>query len=576
MNQALLMLYFQSLRNAFLMRLRRLRQPKYLIAALLGVAWMSSILVPLAFGRGMRAPLGNLVEMKSALSALLLVILFYTGWIQAELRGGLSLDENEANWLFSAPLRRRQLLLYHFLKPQLGLLLISAGLAIPVASLFRQGYLNAWVTVYLVWNFILLHHLAVGLLYHSLKRRPLAQMIWRALTSLLLLLAMGAFALAIWESKTSVISVSETVGAKCLIPVSKAASALTAPLLESTLKGYLQACLPLVLTAVVFLLWTLCCRLPWQELTYDQIKRKSDRLAAIRLGQGWRRQPKTIRQNQPLFELSPTGSATTAFFWSWGIRSGGRSAIAFRALILVSSLTLLGLGFLTIDPALVHQKRLDLIAGGTALYVGIIIPILFIVPSKISQQLYADLTHLDLIFTLPIRAAQFLKGVMLGPILSALCYAWGVLLAVAILLWHRASLPQMTPTVILSGWLGASLLVAVILPTFTALQMLMVLFFPGWQPRAKSGQMDNIGIGLLFLIALLISIFVNFGLASLICWGGYKLLIGAISLPMGILLGCVVCSILIGLEGWIIFRWMCRAFYRYDPSERTSGVRKKR
>ncbi|HEX5419737.1 MAG TPA: putative ABC exporter domain-containing protein [Gammaproteobacteria bacterium] len=126
---ALLYLRATSLKNALRSRLLRLRQPKYMVGAMVGAVYLY-----LVFFRRMRAggassaavSLGmpaDVLPLAVTLAALGLTIGAVLCWIWPRKRASLSFSEAEIGFLFPAPVSRRALIHYRLIGMQPGTLL---------------------------------------------------------------------------------------------------------------------------------------------------------------------------------------------------------------------------------------------------------------------------------------------------------------------------------------------------------------------------------------------------------------------------------------------------------------------
>src|SRR5262245_51641012 len=120
MNRALLYLFGRSFVNSMIVRVKRLRQPKYLVGGLLGGAYFYFYFYRLLY-RGGFAPSPEFEstpfptihidgDVRVNLGALALLGAFIVfGWILPSSRAALNFTEAEVAWLFPAPLSRKQL-----------------------------------------------------------------------------------------------------------------------------------------------------------------------------------------------------------------------------------------------------------------------------------------------------------------------------------------------------------------------------------------------------------------------------------------------------------------------------------
>lgn len=170
MNKALLYLVFRSYRGRLKSRLSRMKNPRYLVGAIFGAAY-----IWIFFGRRLSSGAIQLPEqfvvMIAPVGGSILLALFSIQWLLVLRDGGLNLTENEMDLLFPAPLSKRALLHYHYLKAQFGLLIASMVMVLfmrPVLGM--SGY---WLGVALVWllfNALLFQQTALDFLSLGLVR----------------------------------------------------------------------------------------------------------------------------------------------------------------------------------------------------------------------------------------------------------------------------------------------------------------------------------------------------------------------------------------------------------------------
>lgn len=583
MNSALVFLLTRSFLNGWLVRLRRLREPKYLIALALGVVWFLATFGVLFFGPRTGRPTGidpATASLNLAVAATFLLLAI--GWLKAESRGGLALNETEATWLFSSPLSRNALFTHHFLKPQSLILTpcLMAGLVLGrwMAIPFLIGFCGVW----LLWNFVLLHNFAVAMLFRKLESKPLVFRSLKVIAVVLILCMAGLMGQALYEQNaeesphlgTAFWSCPSAIRAEAML---HPAQFILAPIFSTDAVSFFKAAAPLMGIMAIFWWWIIASNVAWEDITFDQAKRREERLAAVRRGEGWRSKPKVRRAATEIAALQPTGSPTAAYIWIWGIKTGGRKAIINRLLTLIFVLAVLVIALMQIDHNLFAQKHVDIVTAVAVGYIGLIIPVLLAMPTKVTQQLRADLEHLDILLTMPTTPRQMLGGMLLGPLVCIVVYCLILLSALALIFLLRPSYPLVcTPSVVLASWVGACLVISALVPTLCFAHALLAILFPAWQPKLGRAGLDNMGVGLIATIMIFAIVLATIGVAGGICGLGYYLLKNTMSLPSGILLGSIVSTIVIAVEGWIAFLWMCRAFKRYDASEKTTGMRKKR
>ena len=126
-----------SARNRLRARLRRLKEPRYLIGAIAGAAYIyvsffarfraSGASAARRNGRPpLPASMAALLASGPALGGLALMVVTAVSWIMPFNSGLLDFSEAEMQFLFPAPVPRRQLLIHRMLRSQLGMLFGAA------------------------------------------------------------------------------------------------------------------------------------------------------------------------------------------------------------------------------------------------------------------------------------------------------------------------------------------------------------------------------------------------------------------------------------------------------------------
>src|SRR5689334_3849550 len=126
MAAALLYLQFCSLKNRLLVRIKRLRQPKYLVGAMVGALYFYFYFFRYLFalpGRpATRLNLGvaaeNLALFEALGAAVLFLAVLLLGWVLPHERAALAFSEAEVAFLFPAPITRRGLIHFKLLRSQ--------------------------------------------------------------------------------------------------------------------------------------------------------------------------------------------------------------------------------------------------------------------------------------------------------------------------------------------------------------------------------------------------------------------------------------------------------------------------
>jgi len=127
MTGAAAFLISRSLKNRIVRWFKRLRQPRYVAgAALAGFYFWSFLFRHRTVAVGARIPPGSINEVFVIVITLIATLLILGAWALPSESPGFVFSEAEIQFLFQAPITRRQLLAYKVLQSQIGLLFTSA------------------------------------------------------------------------------------------------------------------------------------------------------------------------------------------------------------------------------------------------------------------------------------------------------------------------------------------------------------------------------------------------------------------------------------------------------------------
>ena len=537
MLSALLYLKLTSIRNWFRQRLRRLRRPKYLVGAIVGVAYFWAFFFRPMFAHddpGAPAAVPLPAEARAVLPALAAVILAGVGllicWILPEGRPGLGFSEAEVAFLFPAPVTRRGLIHYRLIGVQLGLLFTA--LFFTFVSRF-WGFLGGNFVIHAAgWWVILatlnLHTTGAGFVIGRLLDRGLSasRRRWWILATAGLVLG---FNLAlVWpslrvpevENLASLSAFAGYLGPMLehgvlpwlLLP----ARLVVAPFLAPDGGAFLRALGPALLVLALHYGWVLWAETPFEEASLAQAEKRGARLAAFRAGGGvaaLRAAPKVRRDP---FRLAAGGRPEVAFWWKNLLSTGSY----FNLRVFAGCAACLVAGGLWLDrqPDLVPVRGMvAMAAGGFGGYV------LLLGPSLARQDLRSDLGRVDLLKSYPLRGWQVVLGEMLTPVSILTGLFWLALLAAALTFAPPAKfdLP-------LGLRLATAASLAALAPALCALQLLVpnaaTLLFPSWAPgpRTRSGGgIDVMGQRLIFVFGQMLVMFLALLPAGLVAFGVY-------------------------------------------------------
>jgi hypothetical protein len=608
----LLAIHGRVLRGRAVRWLRLLRQPRYLLGLLAGLAWLSLWIgrpllrvgrrlgsdtrVEIGAGRLLQSLPPEAIHGLILMASVLVTVLVALWWLAPWGRPALQMTEAELSLLLQAPLSRRQVVQYALLRNQPGILLgtliltVFMGFGGPGRRLVQLACIWLLLTV---WDL----HATARHLWRARTAAAPPSRAWRrrGVLAAILLVYAGAVAVLAWRAHFEALGLAAAGGGKGLdafrdyLTAWSGSSPLSllllparlalAPLAAAGGAGLGLALLGPLLLALIHHEWVVRTPQLFEDQALAHARRKDSRTRAARTGV--RRLPRG-RHRRP-FPLPPVGRAELAVVW--------KNLMQERRLGLGTTLALV-VGFcllLMVAPAVagIGQVAFPILAlAGTALLVSQ--PMMTGLAQR--HDLRTDLLHTDILRTWPLSGAGLAAAEILTPVLSAALWmtlGLGLLLAaqtgpaLAALLaggpaqglaapeiWQAlgAPAPVAIPLALL-GVLPAMLAVSVI---SSAVQNLAALWFPGWirlGPQRRGGA-AQLGQNLLVIALLMLSIAVGL-LPGVLVAGtvgvGAWLLGAAPSIWWAPVLGLALALPLLA-EGAGLILLAGRAWDRFDPS----------
>ena len=511
MARAMAYLQFVSIGNNLRVRLRRLKQPKYLVGAVVGGAYLFLYLGNVFRWRfqGARTPSfdrGNEVYLAGASVAMLFWVL--AQWILPAKRAALQFTETELAFLLPAPLTRRALIRFKLLRAQLPILFTSA-----VFTLLGAGSGGEWVFRWIGWWCVLftleLHGIASSFVLTRLLDRGLTP--WPRRLAILGGVSVVAAALGFWTWRSIPGAPGSGDGFEAwrewlgtALTTGPVRAVLTpfrwvlSPWFATDWMPFLKA-LPAV-AALLYLhyRWVLASEVSFEEASLDVARKRAEIHAAARSG----RNPLTAgkrRPRRPLFRLAPTGLPAVALVWKNLIAAG--SALN-RRLVFVLTLWLLMVSW-GISGAFARGRGFDaaavvggfaLVAFGASLFFG---------PQLLRGDFRQDYESMDVLKAMPVPGWQMVAGQIFGPAFLLTVFQWASLGIVASTLGHMGIEGNLGG---IADRIALLLAVALIVPGYNLLAFVipnaLVLVFPAWVQVGKEGPMGVEVMGQRLVVAL--------------------------------------------------------------------------
>ena len=587
---ALVYLRLTSFKNWVIARAKRLRQPKYLLGAIVGCAYFYFFFFR-GFGPGPTAHARNPAaaqaweataaaqdrlpaEWLPALTAAgALALLFFATliWVVPTQRAALGFTEAEIAFLFPAPISRRRLVHFRLLSAQMRSLLGAV-----VMMLFS----NRWsliggnaLTHALGWWFVFstlnLHFSGANFTLTRLTDLGLGA--WRR--RLLACVAIAAvLAVALWRlpaDSTLVISGAEvelrslTTGIVALAGTAPLSWLLwpfkfvIGPFLAVDARAFFLALGPALAVVALHYLWVVRSAVAFEDSSVDYAQKRSARIAAWRAG-GRRTQTPTKARPGP-FSLPPAGRPELAFLWKNLLAAWPYFNV--RVWLGTAAVIIAGSAWLRAQPGLQST-----IAIGTLFIAGYVI---VVGPQFARQDIRSDLPNADILKTYPLAGWQVVLGELLTPVAILTGVLWLALLTLALTLQPEATgVKWLTPTVRLTGTLA----VALVTPALVTLQLIVpnaaALLFPSWfqLTRTRGGGPEVVGQRMIFFFAQLFTMafaLLPAGLAAVSAGFIFWRFLG----PAGTvgIATLAVLAVLVG-EAWCALWWLGQRFEKLDLS----------
>jgi hypothetical protein len=578
---ALFYLRVTSLRNAVISRVTRLKRPKYLVGAVVGVAYVGWVVLGRgAFNRaGRTGPLAQSFPLErlpavAAIGALVVTVLVGLYWVWPRSRAALTFSEAEIAFLFPAPIGRKTLLHFRWINAQLRILFTSLLLALFSA---RWGFVPGNGAVRIVgWWLILstvdLH--AVGSSFALTRLLDRGMTSWRRslLTFALAAAAVAGALLGAWRglrwpepgALADPAAVADYFAA--LLATEPLAWLLTParwvvqPLLAYDLRSFLAALAPALLVFAAHYWWVLRAEVSFEEASIAKAEKRAVRRATALRGGEWRIGAAERKAQRAPFALAAAGRPEIAFLWKNLLASASylrpRVAVIAAVVIVASSLWLRG-GEATRILATVIAIMAAVCAGY----------LLVFGPLVARQDLRLDLHHTDVLKTYPLRGWQIVLGEMLAPIAVITVLLWLMLLTAAL----NFTPPPRAAALTAGARTAAALVAGLLLPFLCAILVLVmnaaVVIFPAWIPQGgRARGIDVLGQRIFFVAALLLAMATALLPAALGAAAVFVTTFWTFGTVVAATLAVVVVAAILGAELALGIAWLGKRFESFDLS----------
>jgi ABC-2 type transport system permease protein len=553
---------WRSTRNRTMQRLRRLRDPRYLVGALAGIAYFWLVV----FRNTHRPKAQQLMasgDLVVDIISLVVLGIMIGAWALPADSGGLQFSESEIAFLFPAPLRRRDLLLYKILRAQ------PRALGSAVAF-----FIFGWRRSFLVGTWAALSVLGIYFTFVALARARLKLMhigfVARLLIVSVVFTVLASYGtsqfraqhlrMQRYDRNTTLQQISglfRSPAAKTVLFVPRlmatAASAPSPAQLATSIAG-------VIAIGAIFFLFAARMNISFEEASIVASARRAAHVERMRARQGGQLQV-AYRRFGPLFRLSETGPPEVAIVWKNTIALV-RTAFGIIVLLLLLAVLMLGIAFYN------HEETVYGVLGVLFLFMACFLPLMG--PQLFANDLRLDLQRSEILKSYPLIGERLVTAELAAP----LC----VIAALEILFASCGSLLIHLggPTKQLEKFAGTpEFIITVLVLTLPVCAMLLVirnavpLYFPAWSLRAPDDVRGFVNVGQRFVIlfanlfALVIALIPAAVVAVPAAWIGYKFFSGSeIFVPVA----TVPAAMVICFEVWFGVKMLGRRFDEMDVS----------
>jgi ABC-2 type transport system permease protein len=372
-----------SIRNSVRLRIRRLRQPRYLLIAVGVVLWVGSMML----GRRTSGGLGPFVagSARGQIVAAGIATLMLAGAWVLPVAAALRFTSAEVQFLFSAPITRRQLIGYKVCRLLFGAVASAPFLAVVVGPPHLVPALFFTAKAALVMAVLTLHSAGVSMYRSSVKDQ-------------------GHLPVRRWQVLAAAGLLTPVVGA-----------GLTFLAFSSPTR--LLAALPVALLLIgANALWIIRSDSAFEESATEAADKMNRAMVT-----GHFSTPRISGKRTSPFRLAPRGPAETAILWKNWLLIGrtSRRTLVVSAILLCSVVTAFGIAS--------DGVRAGDVIGDVSMFVVALT--VFLGPAMLRIDLRQDLGHLALIKTWPVRGPALIRGEVLAP---AIALSLGAALAIVI------------------------------------------------------------------------------------------------------------------------------------------------
>jgi len=579
MAAALWYLQLTSLTGAIRLRLRRLKQPKYLVGGLFFLAYLGFMFGPQVWraqhlqGQHLDALALDMLSSWFAIMGLAWVLF---AWALPSRRAMLRFSEAEIAFLFPAPLTRVGLINFSVLRAQLRIflsafllsLVFARGRGLPGNSL--QHATAIWLGI----ATLRLHTIGASFTLARFVEGSNWPWLRRMVAPVVLLL--GALALLLWLATHATPPPLSGTGKEGFQSVLRWLLALlhSAPLswllapfrlvvapLFGAGPGWWLTLLPVVALLLAHYLWVVLANVAFEEASIEAAARRAQQVDDMRAGKlGWRKRNRTA--NNAPFKLAERGPPAVAFLWSGLIGAGGGfwRPRNIGLIVLATTLAVLGVAASPWAPVLTVVGSIAAVTCLMSVFFGAMI---------MQGRLNGLLELLDIYKASPLPGRQIALGQLLTPAMLVALAQWYLLFVALLCVLASGNTSLGNLTFSWAGAFGVALLGPLLCTLLMCIPFAWILWFPAWAATlgTRGGGFEAAGqrmmFGFVYLIVAAVSLLPALLLGGLVAW--VCSLLGA---PLGLSMAVVsvVAAVVLVIELAAVVQLLGGRIDRFDVS----------
>lgn len=576
-----------SAKNHVRSRLRRLREPRYLAGAIAGGAYLYfAVFMRIGANRGGRRRGGVPPSPPSlppvaqglwpSLAGAGLLVMAGLAWILPSSSTLFEFSQAEVQFLFPAPVSRRQLLIHRLMRSQVGLLFAALVPAFFItapglSALFQLSSipvrLSRSLALWVVFVTVRVYFAGVTLARARLTSGDAGtrRLAWAPLlvTSGALAVVVAPLARSLWsvppqsmrDAASTFSGIVETGWPRLVLwPF----ASLVRPLFAEWPGPFLLAMVSASLVMLATIAWTLRSNEAFSDVSEEAQRSQEERVAS---------KAAMPRVGTVTWPLALTGRTETVFFWKNGVQT-------LRGTNLVAVLPfLLPLAVITVVGATARMSATGSRGPAAAFATGSLFLALFwtlMGPQSMRSDLRGDLSHLDLLKTWPVSPAAVIRGELIWPTALLTLCAWLALACGAI--FSTVAFPAFTLTQRLALLVAAIVLVPALVGAQFTVHSAAAVMFPAWVSTGtqRPRGLDALGQRVILFGGVMLALIVMVGpgaiAGALIAFVFYRFA-GMVSLVPA----AVVCLAIVVVEILLVTEMIGAAYDRIDLSHVERG-----